>query len=126
MAWFYSIFKPESIALTVLVISIVAALGLALGSLKWRGIGLGIGGVLFAGLGIGRILGPDKLDHAVMDFAKEFGLILFVYTIGMQVGPGFFASLRKQGLPLNVCATVIVLLGGTIALLIHKIGDVPM
>jgi putative transport protein len=89
---------------------------LAIGAIRvWR-IHLGVAGVLFAGLAFGHF-GVD-INHEVMDFAREFGLILFVYTIGVQVGPGFFASLRKSGLPLNLTAAAIVLLGAatTVAL----------
>ncbi len=128
MNWIVQLIKVESVAQAALVLSIVAALGIAIGSLKIRGIGLGIAGVLFSGLFIGHFLGKANitLDHRVMEFAREFGLILFVYTIGMQVGPGFFASLRKQGLPLNLMAAGIVLLGVAITIGVHYIGHVPI
>ncbi len=109
---------------TVFGIAVVAALGLALGSLKVRGVGLGIAGVLFSGLIFGHF--GMKLDDHVLEFAREFGLILFVYTIGMQVGPGFLASLRASGLPLNIMAAVIVLLGAAVTLGLHYFGNVPM
>jgi len=123
---FFEWFKPGSVALTVLVISIAASFGLALGSLKFKGISLGIGGVLFAGLAVGQILGAEKLSHEVTDFAKEFGLILFVYTIGVAVGPGFLASLRKQGLGLNLLAALIIALGVLTTIGVSKIASVPM
>lgn len=124
MSWFNQLIHGESIAHVVFVISIVATLGLALGSLKIKGIGLGIAGVLFSGLAIGHL--GITIPHEVLEFAREFGLILFVYTIGIQVGPGFFASLRKQGLPLNMMAASIVLLGAAITVLIAKLGGVSM
>ncbi len=114
----------NSIAHIVFVIAIVAALGLALGSLQVKGVGLGIAGVLFSGLAIGHF--GITIPKEVLDFAREFGLILFVYTIGMQVGPGFFASLRKQGLPLNIMAAAIVLLGSAITVCIARFANVPM
>lgn len=116
--------RGESIAHAVLVIAVVAALGLALGSLKFQGIGLGIAGVLFSGLAIGHF--GITISQPVLEFAREFGLILFVYTIGMQVGPGFFASLRRQGLPLNAMAASIVLLGAAITVGITKFAGVSM
>ncbi len=124
MNWLSQLINGETVAHSVLVISVVAALGLALGSLKVKGIGLGIAGVLFSGLAIGHF--GIRIPDPVLEFAREFGLILFVYTIGMQVGPGFFASLRRQGLPLNIMAASIVLLGAGITIAIAKIAQVPM
>lgn len=134
--WFVTLLKVDSTARTVLVLGMVAAVGLALGSIKYRGIGLGIAGVLFSGLIAGHLLGfgeaglaghAQSIDHRVLEFAREFGLILFVYTIGVQVGPGFLASLRKHGLPLNIMAAAIVVLGAVTAVIIHKTTkiDVP-
>ena len=118
---------PE-IARLMLVLSAVAAAGLAFGHIKVKGVGLGIGGVLFAGLAAGHIakqVGVD-FDHHVLHFLREFGLILFVYTIGIQVGPGFFAALRRSGLTLNLLAAALVLLGMLTAAAIHLIADVPL
>ncbi len=113
-----------SIAHTLLILSLVAAAGVFLGSLRIRGIGLGVAGVLFAGLLFGHF--GVRLDAHVMEFVREFGLILFVYTIGMQVGPGFFASLRRQGLPLNLMATAVVLLGALVTLAVVWLGRIDM
>lgn len=124
MNWLTQLLTGDSVAHTVIVIAAVAATGLALGSLKIKGIGLGIAGVLFSGLAFGHF--GVTIPTPVLEFAREFGLILFVYTIGMQVGPGFFASLRKQGLPLNIMAASIVLLGAFITVLICKLGGVQM
>ena len=109
MDWLIDLFRTDSIGRTLLVLSLVAVSGLALGSLRFRGVGLGIAGVLFAGLVFGHL--GVAIDPEIIEFAREFGLILFVYTIGMQVGPGFFASLRRQGLTLNLLAVSVVLLG---------------
>ena len=98
-----------AVAQAILVLSLVAALGHFLGSFRLRGVGLGVAGVLFSGLLFGHL--GFKLDADVLQFVREFGLILFVYTIGMQVGPGFIASLRRHGLPLNLMAAGVVLLG---------------
>lgn len=99
----------QPIAYTVLLLSLIAVAGLALGSLRIRGIGLGTAGVLFAGIGFGHF--GFEVDHHVLEFVREFGLILFVFTIGLQLGPGFFASLRQEGLRLNALAAGIVVLG---------------
>src|SRR5262249_61348271 len=91
----------------------VCVVGMALGSLKFRGIGLGTAGVLFAGIVVGHF--GEAIDHRTLDFVKEFGLILFVFTIGLQLGPGFFATLRQQGVKMNLVAAAIVLLGAVTA-----------
>jgi putative transport protein len=113
MPGFYEFSQSQPVACAVLILSLIAVCGLALGSLRFRGIGLGTAGVLFAGIGFGHF--GFHIDHAILDFVREFGLILFVFTIGLQLGPGFFASLRKEGLQLNVLAACIVLGGGAIA-----------
>jgi putative transport protein len=86
------------VAQVMLMLCLVAMLGLALGEIHIKGVGLGIGGVLFAGIAVGHIAKTLRLelDHAMLEFIREFGLILFVYTIGIQVGPGFFASVRPS------------------------------
>jgi putative transport protein len=106
---------PTSVAHSVLVIMLVSAVGLALGDVKVRGVGLGIAWVLFAGLAVGGF--GMSIDGHVLHFVREFGLILFVFTIGMQVGPAFFASLRRQGLGLNLAAGMVVLGGVLVTLL---------
>lgn len=101
----------------LLVLSLVAAAGLGLGAVRVRGIGLGVAGVLFAGLLAGHL--GVRLDERVLEFVREFGLVLFVYTIGVQVGPGFLASLRRHGLPLNLMALAVVVLGVATTLLLR-------
>jgi putative transport protein len=118
MTWLVDLFRSDahSVAQAIVVLALVAAVGLGIGSLTVRGLGLGIAGVLFAGIGFGHF--GFTIDHEVMEFAREFGLILFVYSIGVQVGPGFFASLRRNGLPLNLLAAAIVLLGAGLTVVI--------
>lgn len=118
----------SEIALTVSLLSLVAVLGLWIGHIKIRGVGLGIGGVLFGGLLVSHFMAQFnvKLDAHTLHFIQEFGLILFVYTIGIQVGPGFFASLKHSGLKLNGFAALIVLLSGLLVVIIHKVFDVPL
>ena len=90
----------SDIALTVSVLALVAVVGLWIGNVKVRGVGFGIGGVLFGGIIVGHFVDQAgiTLSSPMLHFIQEFGLILFVYTIGIQVGPGFFASLRVSGL----------------------------
>jgi len=90
--------------------------GMALGSVKLRGVGLGTAGVLFAGILAGHFGKP--VNKATLDFVKEFGLVLFVFAIGLQLGPGFFAALRQQGVKQNALAAAIVILGAACAPLI--------
>ncbi len=122
--WFSGLFWGESVAQAVVVLGLVITAGLALGSIRIKGIGLGIAGVLFAGLVAGHY--GLAINEHILEFAREFGLILFVYTVGLQVGPGFFSSLRRHGLKLNLMAAGIVIFGAVIALLISKFGGVPM
>ena len=104
----------ETSAGAVLVLSLVAALGLALGAVRLRGIGLGIAGVLFVGIAFGHF--GVQVAERTREFVRELGLVLFVYSIGLQVGPGFLASLRRHGLRLNLLAAGIVVLGVLTAL----------
>ncbi|ENA0610720.1 putative transporter [Enterobacter bugandensis] len=118
----------SDIALTVSVLALVAVVGLWIGNIKIRGVGFGIGGVLFGGIFVGHF--ADQLGLALsadmLHFVQEFGLILFVYTIGIQVGPGFFASLRVSGLRLNLFALGIVVMGGLVTAVLHKLFDIPL
>src|ERR1700751_5123192 len=116
MNWLFELHRTQPIAHAIGALAFVCVLGMALGSLKFRGIGLGTAGVLFAGIIVGHFGNP--VDHQTLDFVKEFGLILFVFTIGLQLGPEFFAALRQQGIKLNVLAATIVLLGAVGAPLI--------
>jgi putative transport protein len=116
MQWFFDLFRTESVAQVSVILALVVGTGLALGSIRVFNVGLGIAGVLFSGLVVGHQVHQSgiPLNQHVLEFAREFGLILFVYTIGVQVGPGFIASLRKNGLPLNLMAAAIVVLGALI------------
>jgi putative transport protein len=88
-------------------------LGLALGSLKYRGISLGSAGALFVGIVFGHF--GETIDRDILNFVKDFGLVLFIFTIGLQLGPGFVAAMRQQGLKLNALAVFIVVSGAGIA-----------
>ncbi|HFF0854910.1 TPA: putative transporter [Escherichia coli] len=118
----------SDIALTVSILALVAVVGLFIGNVKFRGIGLGIGGVLFGGIIVGHFVSQAgmTLSSDMLHVIQEFGLILFVYTIGIQVGPGFFASLRVSGLRLNLFAVLIVIIGGLVTAILHKLFDIPL
>lgn len=118
----------SDIALTVSLLALVAVLGLWIGNWRIYGVGLGIGGVLFGGIIVGHFAQTYALDlnGDMLHFIQEFGLILFVYTIGIQVGPGFFSSLRVSGLRLNGFAVLMVVLSGIVTALIHKLFGVPL
>lgn len=110
-------------AYTVLVIALVAGIGTSLGNLKFKKISIGIAGVLFTGIVFGHF--GIGLDEPTLELFREFGLILFVYSIGMQVGPGFLSSLRNQGLKLNLIAVAIVTANVVIAALYGIFSLVP-
>ncbi|ENP8370368.1 putative transporter [Yersinia enterocolitica] len=118
----------SAIALTVSMLALVAVLGLWIGNWKVYGVGLGIGGVLFGGIIVGHFAQTYELvlNGDMLHFIQEFGLILFVYTIGIQVGPGFFSSLRVSGLRLNCFAILMVVVGGLVTAIIHKLFAVPL
>ncbi|HZJ17655.1 MAG TPA: putative transporter [Chthoniobacteraceae bacterium] len=124
MNWLFDLHKTQPIAHAIGALAFVCVLGMALGSLKFRGIGLGTAGVLFAGILVGHF--GDPVDQHTLHFVKEFGLLLFVFTIGLQLGPGFFAALRNQGVKLNLLAAAIVILGAVSAPLIGALAGFDM
>lgn len=114
----------HGVAQALLILSAVAALGLSLGQIKIAGVRLGVGGALFAGLAFGHF--DVGVDATMLGFAREFGLVLFVYAIGVSVGPGFFQAFKKDGLALNLMAVAIVLLGTLTAVLVHLLGGIEL
>ena len=121
MDWFSNLFVGEGIAHSICVLSLAIAVGIFLGhKLKFKGITLGITWILFCAIACSHF--GMRLDKDVLAFAKDFGLILFVYSIGLQVGPSFFSSFRKGGLSLNMLAMSIVLLGCITAFVIHIVS----
>ena len=117
MDWFYDLFTKTSIAQSVIIYGIVIAVGIWLGRIKIAGISLGITWVLFAGLFLSYT--GLEIDKGTEHFIKEFGLILFVYSIGLQVGPGFWASLKKNAIANNVLAFAIVFTGVIITVILY-------
>lgn len=121
MNWLIDLFTKPSVAQQIIAITLTAALGLMFGKVKIKGISLGGAGALFVGIVLGHI--GLRIDSNVLHFIQEFGLILFVYTIGMQVGPGFMDSIRRHGLVLNVLSTSIVFLGVVVTLCLYFFTD---
>lgn len=109
MDWLINLFTTtDSVAHIVLLYAVVIAIGVYLGKIKVGGISIGVTFVLFAGIAAGHI--GFTAPANILSFLQEFGLILFVFMIGLQVGPGFFESFRKGGITLNLLSTVMVLL----------------
>ena len=124
MEWLYNLFFGEGIAHSVLTIALVITLGIMLGKLKFRGISLGITWILFVGIALSHF--GMSINDEVRHFAQEFGLILFVFTIGLQVGPSFFSSFKQGGMQLVACAVAVVLLGVLTAGVLHLTTGVPI
>lgn len=118
--WFHDLFTKTSIAQSVIIYGLVIAIGIWMGRIKIAGISLGITWVLFAGL-IFSYFGVE-IDSGTEHFMKEFGLILFVYSIGLQVGPGFWASLKKNALVNNLLALAIVATGVIITIILYSVS----
>lgn len=124
MNWIKDLLWGDGIAHSLLILSIVIAVGIQLGKIKIFGISLGITLVLFMGILLGHF--GFHINHEILHFFKEFGLILFVFSVGMQVGPGFFSSFKKGGLTLNMLACGIVFLGVATTIIIHYLTGVPI
>ena len=124
MEWITSLFFGSSIAHTVFTLAIAIAIGIALGKIKIAGISLGITWILFVGIALGSF--GMQIDPTIVAFVKEFGLILFVYSVGMQVGPSFFSSFKQGGMRLVGIASAIVLLGVATAYIIHLVTGTPI
>jgi putative transport protein len=124
MEWINDLLFKETVAHTIFIYCVVIAVGVLLGKVKIFGVSLGITFVLFAGITLGHL--GFSANHLVVEFVKDFGLILFVFSIGLQVGPGFFSSFRRGGLSLNLMAMTIVLLGGFITLMLHFITGMSL
>ena len=124
MDWLHSLFMGEGIAHTVLVLSLVIAAGVMLSKIKIAGISIGVTWILFVGILAGHL--GMSVDHNTLHFIKEFGLILFVFSIGLQVGPGFFSSFKEGGLKMVGCAAAVVALGAIATYVIHIVTGTPM
>ena len=124
MEWLHSLLFGQGIAHTVLVLAVVIVLGVALSRIKVAGISIGTTWILFVGIAVSHF--GMTIDADTLHFIKEFGLILFVFSIGLQVGPGFFSSFKQGGLRMVACAATVVALGGVVTYLIHLLTGTPM
>ena len=123
MNWLIELLLKDSTAHAVLILALVISAGIMLGKVRFFGVSFGVAGVLFAGILAAHFqLG---INEEIVDFIKDFGLILFVYSIGLQVGPGFFASLRRQGLVINLLAAAVVFLGVAATVLLRLLFSLP-
>lgn len=124
--WLITLFTKDSIAHTILLYAFVIAVGVMIGKIKIFGVSLGVTFVLFVGILAGHF--GFSANHELMHFLREFGLILFIYSIGLQVGPGFFSSFKKGGMHQNLLASTVVLLGVGVTIILYYIfaGRIPM
>lgn len=121
MAWLAQIFSGTGAAQALVALSLAVVIGLAFGRIKLAGVSVGVGGVLFSGLLLAH--SGVRVDGDILEFARELGLILFVFSVGMQVGPGFADSLRRRGLFLNLLAALVVFLGVAVAAAAYYVFD---
>lgn len=120
MDWFLDLIFGNSVTSSIILLSFTIAVGIALGKIKIFGISLGITWILFVGIILGHF--GLVIDKEISGFVKDFGLILFVYSIGLQLGPGFFSSLRQGGLKLNLLASAAVVLSVLVTYVIHLVS----
>ena len=107
--WLYNLFIEPSALQAVVILSLICAIGLGLGKIRVGGISLGVTFVFFIGILAGHL--GLKIDPQMLNYAESFGLVIFVYALGLQVGPGFFSSFRNEGIRLNMLGIGVVLLG---------------
>lgn len=124
MSWLLDLFIQDSVGHALFILCLITVLGLVFGSIRILSFRLGVAGILFVGLVFGHF--GVTINPVIWEFARDLGLILFIYSFGQEVGPGLLASLRKQGWRLNLLAAGIVLAGGLIALLLHRWAHFPM
>ena len=124
MNWFTELITTPDFTQAILVLSLICGAGLAMGKIKILGISLGATFVFFAGILAGHFglaVNPDMLIAL-----QNFGLILFIYALGVQVGPGFFGSLKKGGFKLNMLATLLMVVGTLMMLILHWTTDISL
>lgn len=124
MEWISNLFLEQSALQAIIVIALISAIGLALGKIHVMGVSLGVTFVFFAGILAGHF--GLSIHPEMLNYAESFGLVLFVYALGLQVGPGFFSSFHKGGVKLNMLALAVVLAGTAMAIAFHYASDVSM
>lgn len=124
MEWLNSIFVEHSVIQAVVVLSLISSIGLALGRISIMGVSLGVTFVFFTGILAGHF--GLSIDPYMLNYAESFGLIIFVYALGLQVGPGFFGSFRKGGITLNLLAAAVIFVGTALTLVFHVVTGVSL
>lgn len=124
MDWINGLFTVHSALQGVVVISLICTLGLALGKLKFAGVSLGIAFVFFIGIAVGNF--GLSIDDQMLQFCETFGLVLFVYTLGLHVGPNFFGSLKHEGTQLNFWSLAVIMVGTVLAIGLTYGFNIPM
>ena len=124
MQWLTDLFFSHTALQAVIIISIIIAIGLALGKIRVWGISLGVTFVFFAGILAGHI--GLSIDPTILHYTENLGLVLFVYELGLKVGPGFFSSFRKGGLELNMLGLGVMIIGTVMAILCTLLLGVPI
>lgn len=124
MDWLNNLFFGAGVAHSIIIFSLVITLGVLMGRIKIAGISLGVTWILFVGI-IASHFGMRVEGH-VLHFFKEFGLVLFVFSIGLQVGPSFFSSFKKAGIGMNLVAMTMVMCAVAVTVVLHYITNVPM
>ena len=124
MQWIYDIFMTHSALQAVIIISVIIAVGLAFGKIRVWGISLGVTFVFFAGILAGHL--GLSIDPTILHYTENLGLVLFVYELGLKVGPGFFSSFRKGGLQLNLLGLGVLLIGTAMAVIFSLCIGVPI
>ena len=124
MNWLIEIFTEQTFIQATLILSLICAVGLALGQLKVKGISLGVTFVFFAGIAAGHF--GLKVNPDMLTMIQNFGLILFIYALGVQVGPGFFSSFKHGGVKLNLLAVLLMVVGTAMAIVIHWTSGISL
>ncbi len=124
MNWFIDIFTEQTFIQAILIISLICAIGLGLGNIKIRGISLGVIFVFFTGILAGHF--GLKVNTDMLTIIQNFGLILFIYALGVQVGPGFFSSFKQGGLKFNLLALLLLITGSVMAIAIHLCSGISI
>lgn len=124
MDWINGLFSIPSALQGVVVISLICAVGLGLGKIKFAGISLGVAFVFFFGIAAGSF--GLKVDDQMLNYCETFGLVIFVYTLGLHVGPNFFGSFRHEGTSFNIWSLAVIILGTAMAIALTYIMKVPM
>ena len=124
MDWINGLFSIPSALQGVVVISLICAVGLGLGKIKFAGISLGVAFVFFVGIVAGSL--GLKVDDQMLNYCETFGLVIFVYTLGLHVGPNFFGSFRHEGTSFNIWSLAVIILGTAMAIALTYIMKVPM